>query len=1351
LNKKLGKKKIERKIGVLWQNVTTPEPSMTVKRVLLLKFANSDHIPTVLWRGSPVPRIGYPALSQKSNRYRTFKADLYSSEETLKAQRPQNWALDTDGAFVSRTVGDSSESIEIPLTLQVTEIFLQTLVENITELLQRQWQRELNLYFYFSCPSFDVEETTNYQKNLGDILARVRRKLRTKSKYSGATFEFKQTSEKGRTSSFLYEQLGVYYYYAQCEKSLILGNNKIYLVVDVGGSSTDLAAFKANNERAKEVPIQSSINWGGRKFDEAILADIWTKLRLDPTLIEKGKNNANRWDLLTRLEQYKIDICRNSEAIHKLTFQDKTWRIDYQYLREVFQKEWNTTIGREILKFVRSLRKRSEFAGFDSFDGVLMAGGASALPFWQEFLEQDEELSAFFRGNQIYTPDSGEISRSALCAVGYATEFLNRTQPNIEDSVRSIASEIFFEVCDEKGKVLPLRRKGNLNLSLRLSDLKSVRINQKLIESDQHYTYPAEQFSEPLKVSLQPQVTVNIYTDINPDSKIAMSIPWKDLNTEFPQGLNMNMGLKMPVNILTEHIVKQEWPPSILDGATELPSYQLRITPLFFSHDTKRINLADKSQVEGKVINLYPEKIVAQSEDVYVCIDLGMTNTCVALFAPKFSEGVTIATEHFVPIEVRSKEITEEELKKTWPKILQSLPADQRKLYSFAFIRVDNRQIKFQFKYKQDQEAASKAIYSDQLKIRFRETISYTGEILNEFYSFPEGTHFSLEDLAEKWQKFVKYLGMAYQEYFAQATVLYIDERFIWLDIGNESNLQEVSDLRVLQDLCYTLKTLAGFNGFPLLVNSRRKSINIEELEARLKEEKLSFAALFFYDSSIEKTRLVSKVLLDSKTWVERMPLLQDIARTAFDHTKRAVPIEFHSAEPSSGKNHYAERFSASIVGFGAYLKKKYNLSLPSLPEVTENELDKTLILDFPHGSGKEIGELYNNLVKAASEYINYPGELLVKAQGVSIPKPKSIEKNLELIIDPGPERQGEPNFEAFCAFLQHKRLSYNPQALATLWAAIFDKANFLILLAGPTGTGKSRLAGECAEYFNKEPQKKLEDYFVNEPVEQTWISTQQLLGRYSQVDNCYLPTKASQLLRRAEANYNKYELSATWSYYFLCLDEFNLAYPEQYFATLLSAMEGTAQNSRIELCPRTSLTCSLTPNLKIFGTLNTDAVSRILSRKVLDRATFIKIEAEEYLTEKFKELVDLKKEQDLLIEALKIVQSELLPTILDIHKLVGAIFNFRSLDRLVAQLEHNPLLKSSSNIGSSLDGIIISVLLAKLPPIATIPPSLQTDYRSTLSTLSKKLEAICGQNPKSCSLLNTMLRNPNSHGHNAS
>ena len=197
-------------------------------------------------------------------------------------------------------------------------------------------------------------------------------------------------------------------------------------------------------------------------------------------------------------------------------------------------------------------------------------------------------------------------------------------------------------------------------------------------------------------------------------------------------------------------------------------------------------------------------------------------------------------------------------------------------------------------------------------------------------------------------------------------------------------------------------------------------------------------------------------------------------------------------------------------------------------------------------------------------------------------------------------------------------------------------KSKPFLLLAGISGTGKSRIVRElaraCWEVGTSDYKEHKPKNYEMVQVKPNWHDSSELIGYVSRINGeQYVVGPFLRFMVKAILDPN--------TPYFLCLDEMNLAPVEQYFAEFLSVIESRKQeNGKVVTDPivdyepteayknlidqlfdddeiraeylkeKGGKRLSIPQNLIVVGTVNMDETTFSFSRKVLDRAMTIEM-----------------------------------------------------------------------------------------------------------------------------------------------
>lgn len=154
------------------------------------------------------------------------------------------------------------------------------------------------------------------------------------------------------------------------------------------------------------------------------------------------------------------------------------------------------------------------------------------------------------------------------------------------------------------------------------------------------------------------------------------------------------------------------------------------------------------------------------------------------------------------------------------------------------------------------------------------------------------------------------------------------------------------------------------------------------------------------------------------------------------------------------------------------------------------------------------------------------------------------------------------------------------------------------VILTGNSGTGKTRISKQFAEYLEWESDEGKKNWVII-PVGADWTDNTKILGYYNPLaedgNGKYEKTKIVELIE--EANRHK-EIP-----YFVILDEMNLSHVERYFSDFLSHMETPDTPFELEGYTRR---LDYPENMFVVGTVNIDETTYMFSPKVLYRANVI-------------------------------------------------------------------------------------------------------------------------------------------------
>lgn len=178
---------------------------------------------------------------------------------------------------------------------------------------------------------------------------------------------------------------------------------------------------------------------------------------------------------------------------------------------------------------------------------------------------------------------------------------------------------------------------------------------------------------------------------------------------------------------------------------------------------------------------------------------------------------------------------------------------------------------------------------------------------------------------------------------------------------------------------------------------------------------------------------------------------------------------------------------------------------------------------------------------------------------------------------------------ERIRGYIASRGFRYETSLIENFYLSLKSKP--FVILAGISGTGKTRLVKLFAEAINAE--------YNLVSVRPDWNDGSDLFGHLDLNGN-FLPGPVCDSFEQAIANPNRIV--------FLCLDEMNLARVEYYMSDFLSVIESRERilEGNIVTSPIAQYKNGIPDNLYIVGTVNMDETTFSFSKKVLDRANTI-------------------------------------------------------------------------------------------------------------------------------------------------
>lgn len=211
-----------------------------------------------------------------------------------------------------------------------------------------------------------------------------------------------------------------------------------------------------------------------------------------------------------------------------------------------------------------------------------------------------------------------------------------------------------------------------------------------------------------------------------------------------------------------------------------------------------------------------------------------------------------------------------------------------------------------------------------------------------------------------------------------------------------------------------------------------------------------------------------------------------------------------------------------------------------------------------------------------------------------------TTKSSTELSPPDGPQAADDPGPDATAA-----PLPFPSGVIADYRIAV--QVSSLVILAGPSGAGKTQLTRSFAESIGAR--------YTLVAVRPDWRTNEDLLGYLPPFGGDFQPTEFVRFVAEANAECAAARADGREPVPFhVCLDEMNLARPEYYMAEVLSKMELDGDLRALRLYDADgergiAPVLPLPPNVVVIGTVNNDDTTHALAPKVLDRAVYLHID----------------------------------------------------------------------------------------------------------------------------------------------
>lgn len=1034
-----------------------------------------------------------------TNYYRHFKSDLTLTQKALRGPAdPDVWRMKTrftdDGDGLPQKRSHKGELVRQQgntklyfNAVHAAGVFLHHVVGRAVTRARDLFGADVAVAVHFTRPAYDDElrsTSDRYRAALGTVAGG----LREHADLADVAFETDG-------SDFLFEPYGVWQYFASVERAVARRRegegHQTFLVFDMGGSTTDFALVQVNlrGSNFRLYPMCASAEVAGEYFDRFLLMRLAGLAQLPRV--------SRRWNaVLEEIEAAKIALCDEREDVVPIDVEGEVHRLTREVLEETTQALWRDQgrgLGPKFRGFVqralKNARQQGGYAAFDEVERVFVAGGSSKLPGLQRMIREDlAALGLASDGADLFAAPTvchnGEvIPRSSLAALGQAAEMA-------DDFRLERAGHVFARIEGADGVALTFPRRGSGHPAPALDG--------------ETYLFSVGELGDDGAVRLEGEPGLRgpfetVAVGLERDARLG---PYRvsfrnDLQDEYPDEPSLTLDPK-PLDTDPTDIEAVEFSCHVEAGEGTV-----RVKPFFRGVVRGGLDRPRLHEPAGKTpVSLRADPV--DDHGVHVCIDLGMNNTAVALYAP-----------------------------------------------GRAFPEADDLVVF-------DLDAPPQRVSEDALA-------SAEGAASGDGVAHAEGVLVS-PDLARS----------------AEAP-------------GNPSREGAPSLGSPVAPTAEATPTVS-------------ESENGEAPESPAAGDSAAggpavHAAPPVPDSDDEEPRSPVTGAPPDPESAERTE--------AGSVGTPPEPMSTASPDPTPSPRGGATHWAVGLAEWAEGLADRPAAPASAPSGAVDGALERAV---------DGLARAAQALSAAAASLQSTPDERPAAKTLPDLVNDARLQDGSPFRIG-ADEDTGYPAFQAFVASHPSGE-RYPDRVLRQFWTRCASDEGQLVVLAGPPGSGKTTLVRLAAEFFNRGLDATAhppgwEAFYLLQPVSPAWFSPASLLGAVDPLDGQFRATAFLRFLMHAENHYMDHVPDdAPARRFFACLDEFNIAQPEQYLAELLSRLEAPPESEARRIAfdsgggtdGASPFWVELYPNLRLFATLNTDASTKTLSPKVLDRCFFLRL-----------------------------------------------------------------------------------------------------------------------------------------------